>query len=247
MHKLEAFVVSFNCLDLLSITLPRNLPELDSVIIITKEEDKETIDYCHSLQDSKISIFVTDAFTFDNAKFNKGLSIAQAFTVSKFRDYLITQDTDIILPKNFKRDFLTLNPDIEKFYGIRRVNLDTKQDLDDLDSGKKNLEDYLCYRGSGYGFMSIVNYNSTTYQKLLKEWNGFGYPFWVKEAREIDWIWRAKWGERVFDPPLTKFPECHFEPNKDYDTGLYEELPFRCIHLGMPGRNHETRTTDKFV
>ena len=47
MHKLEAFIVSFGCLDLLSITLPRNLPELDHVVIITKPEDKETIEYCN--------------------------------------------------------------------------------------------------------------------------------------------------------------------------------------------------------
>ena len=108
-------------------------------------------------------------------------------------------------------------------------------------------EDTILFRGSGYGYASICNYNSMTYKKLLNEWSGLGYPWWIKEAREIDWIWRNKWGERVFSPPLGKFPECHLEPNNDYDTGLYEELPMRCIHLGMPGLNHESRQTEKFI
>lgn len=247
MSKIEAVIVSFNCLDLLSVTLPRNLPELDHIIIVTKPEDEETIEYCRSTDSDKLTIFTTDAFTVSGAVFNKGFAIAQAFnSCLKYNDWIVTQDTDIILHKGFNRDFINFNPDTERFYGMRRINIDTREEFESLEKGEKKLEDFICYRGSGYGYWACANVNSTIYKKLLKEWGGFGYPFWVKEARDIDWIWRNNWGERIFSPPLDKFPDCHFQSNNDYDIGLYTELPFRCLHLGIPGKNHEVRTTEKF-
>jgi len=244
---IEAIIVSFGCLDLLSISLPANINELDNVIIVTKPNDKETIEYCKSRNyKDKIDIFETDSFNFDGAAFNKGLAISLAMNRLKYKDWIITLDTDIILPKDFKNNFLNLNPDIEYFYGMRRINLDTREDLLDLVSNKKKPEDFICYRGSGYGYFSCVNYKSKTQQELLRRWNGMGYPFWIKEAREIDWLWRNNWGERILDPQFKNFPEDHFVENSDYDTGLYKELPFRCLHLGIAGKNHEIRTTKIF-
>lgn len=246
MSKLESIIVSFNCLDLLSLTLPKTLEYNDHVIIVTKPDDIETQKYCESLNNNKLSVCVTDVFTYDGAKFNKGLAIALAMRQLKFNDWIITQDTDIIIPDNFKEKFLSLSPDIEYFYGMRRVNIDTRQDFEDWSTRRKNEEDFICYRGSGYGYWACCNYNSKIYQSLLKKWGGFGYPFWIKEAREIDWIWRNHWGERAFNPPLGQFPDLHNVPNQDFDTGLYKELPWKCIHLGMPGLNHENRVTERF-
>jgi hypothetical protein len=244
--KLESIIVSFGCLDLLSITLPLSLKELDHIIIVTKEEDKATIDYCLSLNSPIISIIRTDAFNYDGAVFNKGLAIALAMKHLKYSDWMITQDTDIIMPEGFREKFFSLPPNTEYFYGMRRINIDTREDYEAYLNGKKSLSEFVCYRGSGYGYWSCANYKSSIYQELLKKWNGLGYPYWVKEAREIDWLWRNNWGQRDFNPPFVRYPEDHFVENQDFDTGLYRELPFRCIHLGIAGKNHETRTTELF-
>jgi hypothetical protein len=246
-HKIEAVIVAFNYLDFLSITLLKNLEEIDHIIIVTKEND-EIIEYCRSLKIdiNKLTVITTQGFHFQGAKFNKGLVINLGFQVLKYKDWVITMDGDVILPKDFKLKFIDCQPNVEYFYGMRRYNIDTKKDFDDLNEGNKKLTDFILYRGSGYGYFSMFNWQSTIYQKLLKSGAGMGYPFWIKEARDIDWMFRNSWGERVFNPPLGKFPECHLEPNNDYDTGLYKELPFHCIHLGMPGMNHEKRETEIF-
>src|SRR3990167_1945612 len=141
MSKLESIIVSFNCLDLLSITLPRNLPELDHIVIVTKPEDKKTIEYCRAFGD-KITIFSTDIFTQDNANFNKGAAISLAIIhYLRFKDYFCTQDTDVILNKGFKNNFWSYKPDPCKFYGMRRVNIDTREDFEALERGEKKLED----------------------------------------------------------------------------------------------------------
>ena len=246
--SIEAIIVSFNCLDLLSITLPRNLQHLDHIIILTKKDDTNTIKFCQDLDKDKITIICADdEFNYDGAIFNKGLAINRGIAASKFKDWIITLDSDIILPASFRDDFCILPPDNELFYGMRRYNIDTREDFNDLEQGKKNINDFILYRGSGYGYFSMFNYKSKIFQDLLKKYNGFGYPFWIKEAREIDWIFRNSWGERKFNPPLfDKFPDVHFVKNSDYDTGMYRELPFNCLHLGIPGKNHEIRKTEKF-
>ena len=250
-EKIESIIVSFNCLDLLSITLPRNLSELDHIIIVTKPEDKETINYCESFGIDKITVVTTDAFTYNQAIFNKGLAINVGFRFLKYFDWILLKDTDVLLHREFKKDFSNLEKNKNCMYGSRRINLDTKKDFDDLESGIKKESDFICYRGFCYGFEQIINYNSETFQRLLKNNKGLSnlpYPYWMKEAREIDWLFAREFdnGTMVYDPPLGKFPECHLEKHNDYATGLLRELPWKCIHLGMPGKNHEKRETSKF-
>ena len=47
-QKIEAVVVAYGFLDLAKITIPRNLPFLDHLIVLTKEGD-EIIEYCNCL------------------------------------------------------------------------------------------------------------------------------------------------------------------------------------------------------
>lgn len=246
MHKLEAVIVSFNCLDLLSITLPRNLPEFDTITIITKPDDKATLDYCQSLNDSKLRVLVTDVFTQNGCQFNKGEAINQGIDVTLYKEFIALMDCDVIVPKGFKKKFNEIILDKECLYGMRRLNLDTKQDLEDLESGKKQKDDFTLFRGAFYGYFQLFHYQSSTFQRLLKQFNGKAYPFWIPVANDIDWVFYLHFGEMIYDPPLGKFPECHFEPNQDYSTGKLRELQFHCIHLGTPGLNHIERTTPSF-
>lgn len=250
MSKLESVIVSFNCLDLLSITLPRNLPELDHVVIVTKPEDKETIDYCAQFRD-KVSVVATNAFTWNNCTFNKGLAINYGFQALKCHSWVILMDTDCVLVNNFRNKFLESAKDTECIYGSRRFFIETRKDWDEFCNGDKTEKDYLLARGFGYGFFTAFHYKSSTFQRLLQDNMGqknFPYPFWYKVANEIDWVFVRNWDNAtmVYNPPLSKFPECHYEKHNDTSTGLLRELPFGIYHLGPVGLNHVTRQTSKF-
>lgn len=251
-QKIESIIISFSCLDLLSITLPRNLHELDHVILVTKPEDKETINYCESLNTDKITVVTTDAFTYNGAKFNKGLAINVGFRFLKYFDWVVLMDTDCVLIKNFHKRFLGSAENTELAYGSRRLLIETKKDWDNLCNGSKTENDYLLARGFCYGFFTAFNYNSSTFQRLLKNNRGMPnlpYPYWYDVANEIDWVFLRSFDHATmqYNPPLGKFPECHYEKHNDISTGLSKELPFPIYHLGPVGLNHIIRTTNKFI
>ena len=242
--KLEAIIVCVNYSDLLSITLPRNIEYFDKVIVVTKEDDLDTINLCKNMD--KVHVVTTDAFNHNGAKFNKGLAINVGYKFLEHKEFVMNLDADILLPMNFREDFFKLNPDPEFGYGCRRFDIPTKEDLDDILNGRKSPNDYILFRGSGYGYLFITHYQSMIFQTLYHKSDGVPYPHYFSDGAESDWRFRNNWGERVFSPPLGEFPECHLEQNRDHDTGLYRELPMTCLHLGMPGKNHEKRVTEKF-
>lgn len=253
-HKIEAIIVSVNYIDNLEITLPINISNFDSVIIITTEKDKKTIDYLESLRDERIQIIKTNLFYFNNAKFNKGLAINVGFENLKYNEFICNLDSDIVLEKDFRNKFLQQNPNIEYFYGCPRRDFPTYKDWTNFTTGKKKLEHFLKYRGSGYGFCAIYHAQSFIFKNLKNINQGIinekkmclPYPYQFPNGSESDWIMRNYWGERVFNPVLGEFPECHSIPNNDYDSGLYRELPFECYHLGEVGKNHDKRITPEF-
>lgn len=244
---IEAIIVCVNYSDFLEITLPKNINHFDHIIIITTPEDVNTINYIESLKSAKISLIKTNYFTFNRAKFNKGLAINLAYDHLKYKDFICYLDSDIVLEEDFRTKFENQKPEIELFYGCPRRDFPTKQHWDDFISNKKQLNEFIKYRGSGYGFFAIHNYNSTIFQNLLRNnLYKMPYPYWFLNGSESDWVFRNYWGERIFNPKLGKFPECHLEPNNDYDTGKYKELPFECYHLGEVGKNHNNRVTEQF-
>jgi len=246
--KFEAIIVAYNYKDFLSTTLPLNLEVLDHVVVITKENDP-IIEYCQSLKSDKISIVITDAFHHDGAKFNKGLVINIGFQNLIHKEWVMTLDADIVLPPDFKDKFCKSFNNLEYIYGSRRYNIDTRKEWEDLQAGRKTVNDFILFRGFGYGFLTMWHYHSSTFQRLLKDNNGLAYPFWIKEAREIDWMFVRNWenGGMNYQPPLDQpFPDCHFIKHNDSTFGLLKEIPCYVYHLGEPGKNHEERVTEEF-
>lgn len=245
---LEACIVAFNYIDLLSITLPRNLEVLDHVIVLTKPGDP-VVEYCESLKSDKITVVQTTAFNHDGAIFNKGLGIDVGFTKVKYHDWVITLDSDIVLPPDFRDKFLAMPPDPEYIYGSRRYDIKNKQEWDDLESGRKRADEFPLYRGFGYGYHTVFNYKSSSFQKLIAETGGLPYPYWIKEARDIDWLFVRNWkaASMVYsDDPPNEYPNMFLVDNKDSTVGLLREIPCYVYHLGAPGLNHETRVTPEF-
>lgn len=246
MDKIEAIIICVNYSDFLGLTLKENEKHFDHIVVITDTNDKSTPEVCKPYKD-KITCLATNAFYTNGAKFNKGLCINFGFQVLKHKEWIFNLDSDILLPYGFKYNFLNMSglTGKEYFYGFRRYDIPTQEDYIEYLNGA-NISKYTLYRGSGYGYAAAFHYKSKTFQKMFNETNGFPYPVWFKNGSESDWVFRNAWGERVFSPPLSKFPNCHFEPENDYDTGLYKELPIRVIHLGEVGKNHNERITKKW-
>lgn len=249
--SVTAIIPSVNFSDFLKITIPNNIKEIDKIIVTTDLNDNKTFDLCSQYN---ITCFKTDCFykfhkKIDKKIFNRSLVINLTLQElhKKELDWILILDSDIILPIDFKNKVLSLNLNKEKFYGCRRLNIDNYQDYLDYKSGIKNDNDFYLFRGSGYGYFQLFNIQSVTYKYLYNNmYGGFPYPMTSYNVCEDDWKFRNIWGERVFNPPLGKFPECHLEKNSDYDTGLYQELPFNIIHLGSVGINHSERVAPEF-
>lgn len=72
MKYLEAVTVCVGYADILRITMPYNKSLIDSWIIVTSPEDKETFDLCKYYN---VPVVVTDKFYEDGAEFNKAKGV----------------------------------------------------------------------------------------------------------------------------------------------------------------------------
>lgn len=233
-NKIEAIIVAFDYLDLLSITLPRNLEVLDHIIILTKENDP-VVEYCNSLKSDKLTCITTDAFHHNGAEMNKGLAINVGLQQLIYKDWILLLDSDIILPADFKEKVNLPELDKEIMWGCRRYNIETEDEWLKIENNPTELKNSCLYRGFCYGFFQLINHNSSTYQRLLKDNHGISnlpYPYWITGNHSIDWLFSNEWGGQiVYCPTLEKFPDDHHKESNDSATGLLKELPTNCIHL----------------
>jgi hypothetical protein len=247
-NKLELLSISTNYLDLTRITLPQNLAHFDHVIIVTKPSDQQTIDYLESLNNNKITIIKTDAFTYQNSIFNKGLALDVGLRYLKFKKYVCIADIDIIFPNNFRQVFFSEDRNKETMWGMRRRDIQTKLDYDKLLTGEKKITDFRLFRGISYGFMTLFHYESSIFQRINKQTKGFPYPAWFNHGAESDHIFRNLWSDWIFSPSLNDAPNQHEIPNNDYavNPDLLKELPMELWHLGLTGFNSKERITPEF-
>lgn len=112
---MKGVVVCVNYDDLLKITLPQNLQNMEECLVITSPADTKTQELAS--QYPKCKLHVTDAFYRYGAIFNKGLAIEESFDVLGREGWILIWDADILMPKQ-KIYFNHLNPDV--LYGARR-------------------------------------------------------------------------------------------------------------------------------
>ena len=100
---------------LLALTLPRNMRHMTECLVITSPEDEQTHEVACSTPG--VRLHVTDDFTAHGAKFNKGLSLENGFSVLGRHGWILVHDADILFPPTMP--LLTdLQPD--RLYGCRR-------------------------------------------------------------------------------------------------------------------------------
>lgn len=245
--KIEAVIICVNYSDFLSITLDRNLPHLDTAVIVTELTDDKTLKLCEKYPDDKVKCITTDAFRFNGAKFNKGLAINVGISCLTHSDWIMNLDADTVLPSNFREVFLSLPPDVEKAYSARRYDVPTPEEWEAINKNPSTLLTKRLYRGIGYGNFLLTNCNSNTYKEIKKKMP-VPYPHWCGTNAESDWIYRNYWSDWIYDPPLNDAVDQHEIPNNDRAENplLLEELPLQVIHLGQTGKNEFQRNTGQF-
>lgn len=234
---IEAIIISTNYDDLLDITLPHNKSRVNRLIVGTESTDTKTIEICakHEIE----VILCDESLNKDGTKFNRGAAYNYIFQNHlKYKDWVLLLDSDILIG-----DINTKNLHTELFYGARRWNVETYEDYIKIleDWQYLNKDNFILYRGAGYGYFQLFNYKSKTFRKLLpspyKEQSGIA---------EHDWIFRNNWGAYQNNPKIN-CPEDHrIKYEQDIGTGLFRFLPETVVHLGITGKNDTSRNTPRF-
>lgn len=95
---IKALTVCVNFDDILRLTLPRTLPHVDKLLVITSSKDERTQAYLREQDPDKVLTLVTDVFYENGAVFNKGAAIEQGFDVLGRQGWMLVMDSDIVIP-----------------------------------------------------------------------------------------------------------------------------------------------------
>ena len=240
--RFEAIIQSTNYTDLLEITLPLNKGHFDTIAVYTKTGDEATKSLClkHGVECRE-----TDNFAKDGAKFNRGAVYNESLANLSYGQWVIILDSDVILPEDFRAKIEAENLDKEYFYGARRYNIETLNDLKKVQSDPVKLKEYILYRGYGYGYFQMFHCESLVFKWLMAKSNGRPY-YEHTDGSEADWRFRNFWGDVIWEPDFGI--NGHSEQNvRDPGTGKLKCLDFHLIHLGITGVNSTDRLTPKFT
>jgi len=119
--RLEMVTTCVGFDDILDVTLAKNHPHFDTVIVVTTHADKATQKVCRK---HSVICVQTDLFFKNGRKFNKGAAINSGFDYFQWYGIRMHLDADIILPDNFRR-ILFNHSYLERdcIYGADRVNV----------------------------------------------------------------------------------------------------------------------------
>lgn len=131
--RLEAVTACVGFGDLLDVTLALNHPHLDTLIVVTSHDDKET----QAVARKHGAICVqTDLFKKNGRGFNKGAALNAGFSRFQYHGWRLHLDSDIILPDNFRRlVFNHSHLDADCIYGADRVDVIGPDELKALQGG----------------------------------------------------------------------------------------------------------------
>jgi hypothetical protein len=113
---IEAVTVCVGFGDFLAATLPENLPLLDDLVVITAPDDDETRTVCRKHN-------VRHILSEDHRRggpFNKARLINRAFDQIGGRNWILHLDSDIVLPRQFRKMLEWGHVDERCLYGVDR-------------------------------------------------------------------------------------------------------------------------------
>lgn len=115
--RIEAVVVSIGYGDYLWDTLPRNLPLLDDLVVVTSREDRETQSAAvrHGAR-----LLTSEAHLKDGMTINKAAAINFGLGYVRRKDWLLVMDADIVMPHLARRLIESAEPHQRCIYGVDR-------------------------------------------------------------------------------------------------------------------------------
>jgi len=118
--RLEAVTTCVGFDDMLDVTLTRNLPHLDTMIVVTSHSDAATRKVCAK---HGVICVPTDLFVKNGRRFNKGAAINAGLARFQYYGWRLHLDADIVLPDSFRRVlFNHTHLDQNCLYGADRVD-----------------------------------------------------------------------------------------------------------------------------
>src|ERR1035437_1756131 len=113
-EHLECIIVSESYGDLFQHTLPINKNIIDDILVVTSERDLETQDICKK---NNTKFIVTGKFfESPNSPFDKEAALNEGLRNLKKTDWILSLDSDIVLPANFIEVINKVNLDKEIVY-----------------------------------------------------------------------------------------------------------------------------------
>lgn len=223
--QIEAVIVCENYGDFLAETLPRNMPYLDHIVVVTSPHDKETQGVCSQYS---VECVQTLCMHEHGAAFNKGRAINLGLGHLKGLGWILHLDADIILPHNFKDLLHRAQLVKENLYGADRINA---RGYNHFHNHKHKLTPHY---SDGY-FIEPPNefplgarivhrehgYTPIGYFQLWNKCMGKRYPINQGTAEHTDVLFAAQWtrNQRVLLPEVivTHLESEHCEMGKNWN------------------------------
>lgn len=232
MTPLTAFCVCVDYSDILAITLPYNIRHFKDVVLITSPADKENVLRVASLLDrGSVSVFETDLFYRNGAKFNKWAALEAGLDMYGRKDWICLLDADVLWPKDAWRHLTKIQPGF--FYTPRRRMFpDLPTAIDEVPI-EEDWKRFPLHRNEGEfaGYSQIFHADDTR----------LGPPPW----HQIDWLhaggadsfFQMKWPPHLKIRPM--FEVLHLGPAGVNWMGRTMPYMDGTIPEGGPGRKLE--------
>lgn len=114
--KIEAVTVCVGYADFLRECVKANSHHFDRWVIVTTQDDHETLDVCHEFN---LPSLTTNDFS-RGGEFNKGRGIQRGLSAISCSDWVLHLDADIVLPPHFRSALAAAHIDPAKVYGCDR-------------------------------------------------------------------------------------------------------------------------------
>lgn len=205
--SIRAISVCVHYSDLLAKSLSLWHVGCDRLVIITSSKDAATQELCRKYN---VECFVTDVFWENGAKFNKAAAMAQCVLKLKLRegaDWLLTFDSDIVPPDNWRGLMETARLNPGKLYGAYRYQ--------QPENVARPVVDYKAKMKQGWvlGFFCAFHNSDRRLPPLKDPLFEIDHP----HAGNYDTAFTRRW--TAFDQVMLPIPMIHLGEERAHWTG----------------------------
>ena len=198
--RLEAVATCVGFDDLLDVTLEKNHPHMDTMIVVTTHADKATQAVARKHGAKCVQ---TDLFQKNGRNFNKGAAINAGFGYFQYHGWRMHLDCDIVLPDNFRRMFFNnTHRDEDCLYGCDRMDVTGQEAISKFLGGTslpQHHHEYLINPHAGKISARYVDglrgYVPIGFFQLWHARCQHGYPFSLGTAEHDDVLFASLWPE----------------------------------------------------